>query len=917
MHKRDDVDFGQSRAILIGAETYEAGFGDRQPVPAGRSLREMRELLTEACEWPADRVETVMDPRDSGRLLRRMADLIEDVSDVLIFYYVGHGQLLVGGDRHDLGLAMTDTSEDPAHRRLTSLQFREVRGLIDRNSSARIKIFILDCCCSGIATKYGEPGSGSEAKMGNAHPTHGAGTYVWSACGHSDEAFFEPGKSGLTYFTKFLAQAVREAHEGAPPGATIQDLHLAVKADLAEVGQQVPRLVYSGEPDQSLFVVGRKPAFEFRPLQPRDPRTIGSYSLKAGLGGGGVGRVFLAFTDNGKPAAVKLLRAELGQDPKARERFGREIRVAQGVHSRFVARVLGSDSNAPDPWLACEYVCGPSLLDLVREVGPLATSEVLAIGAGIAKGLEDIHKAGAIHRDLKPVNVMLDEHGPKIVDFGVAKAVGATQITQSNAQLGTAAYKSPEQATGRTVTARSDVFSLGSTLYYLATGNVLFNAEEPIGVIYQIAHEEPDLDALDPDLRPLVQSCLAKNPADRPAPARIVEICADLIGAPTAPEIADKIPSATPLIQARMRALRSLERSFAHDPVDTPEPPQKQDNSDDDTIEVDGTPPKKRPPKTQQPSANKRAATGIVAVIATLICVFAVVAAQGLNRSTAQRGSGAGASSAPSTSTSSSQPPETQPSSVPSTSFSPFTPTLRPDPPTPSPSDTPTPDLMQSAQIGDCFTIGASYTNPNLQPADCAPQTFEVVRILPNTTDHGGCSDAPNDDFNVSNSKDDMVLCLTYHLPNTGPYHARPNTCVFGPNVDHTVWNSVSCNIGNFTVLKRVVGNTDKSQCNGLPGWNDTETIRTPWNQLNVMLCLAMNFPPEGTASIGSCMYKTGSGSNADFQSVPCSQANVVVTNRITGQYMDAGFCKPDAWTSWHPTGFPLMTYTTCFHAYP
>lgn len=644
MPRRDDIDFEHSRAILIGVETYEAGFRDRDPVPAARSLEELRDLLTGSCEWPDDRVETLLDPHDSGRLLRTMTGLIEEVSDVLIFYYVGHGQLLVGKERHDLGLALPDTREDPARRDLTSLRFREVRELIERVSHARIKIFILDCCCSGIATKYGDPGTGSVAPVGGVHPAHGAGTYVWTACGHSDEAFFEPGDSGLTYFTKFLSEAIREAHDAEPPGAGIPDLHSTVKRRLADSGaQQIPRLVYSGEPDQTLFVWSRRPGsasttFTFKPLDPGDPRTVGSYHLKARLGGGGLGRVFLAFTSDGGPVAVKLLRTEFGQDTEFRKRFGREIGVAQGVRSRFVAPVLGSDSNAPDPWLACAYVCGPSLLDLVREAGPLRTTEVLAIAAGIAKGLDDIHNAGAIHRDLKPANVMVDELGPKIIDFGIAKALSATQMTRTNVQLGTPAYKSPEQATGREVTARSDVFSLGSTLYFLATGKDLFDAEDPLGVIYQIAHEEPNLEDLEPELRDLVRSCLAKTPADRPAPARIVELCARAIGAPLAPAIAHEIPTATPLVRARMRALRALDR--------TPVPEAEGENDSPAGDRTTPPPPlwtyTPAAPPTQMPAGRQMSAQAVLViavVAAALICVVAVAMVQTLNRTTNQSGS--------------------------------------------------------------------------------------------------------------------------------------------------------------------------------------------------------------------------------------------------------------------------------------
>jgi serine/threonine protein kinase len=211
-------------------------------------------------------------------------------------------------------------------------------------------------------------------------------------------------------------------------------------------------------------------------------------------------------------------------------------------------------------------------------------------------------------------------------------------MTRTNVQLGTPAYKSPEQATGRAVTARSDVFSLGSTLYYLATGKDLFDAEDPLGVIYQIAHEEPDLSDLEPELRDLVRACLAKAPADRPAPARIVELCAQAIGAPLAPAVAHDIPTAAPLIRARVRALRTLQRNPA------PEAPVRDDSS---TGGSGTTPPPSWPdtPAAPPPQAQGRrqlstqAVVGIAAAVATLICVVAVAMVQGLNREANQPGS--------------------------------------------------------------------------------------------------------------------------------------------------------------------------------------------------------------------------------------------------------------------------------------
>lgn len=570
MSPRDDIDFRHSRAILIGTENYFAGFENRRPMPAARnSLEEMRALLTGPCEWPEDQVSTFLDWQDSGSVLRTMTSMIQDVTDVLLFYYVGHGQLLAeGGNRHDLGLALTDTREEQAHRALTSLRFREVRSQVEISCRARIKIFILDCCCSGIATKYAEPGGGRGLSMDDAR-SGTAGVYVWSACGHSQETYFETEPGGLTYFTRFLAEAVGEAHEGPPPGATIADLDdqvrecLGREEGLRELDTPVPSLLYSGRRHGFLFVRSRSAgygsgAFSFKPLEDIDPQRVGSYEIRARIGRGAVGQVFLAFSPEGRPIAVKLLRPELGEDQEFRSRFSREIDVAQRVHSPYVARVVGNDPNAKAPWLASEYVCGPSLHELVRESGPLPTRGVFWVAAGIAHALDAIHKVGAIHRDLKPANIMLDDKGPKVIDFGIAKAVAATQVTRTNVQPGTPAYKSPEQATGqRTITARSDVFALGSTMYFMATGIDLFGGDDPLGVAFRIAREDPDLSAVrDENLRNLIQLCLAKVPTDRPSPARVAAICEAAID-PVALDEVLRIGTAATSIRARNRALRA------------------------------------------------------------------------------------------------------------------------------------------------------------------------------------------------------------------------------------------------------------------------------------------------------------------------------------------------------------------------
>ena len=584
MSRRDDIDFGRSRAILVGTSQYTAGFEGRRPMPAAlNSLREMRKVLTGPCGWPDQQVTALEDEHDSSKLLRIISTLVQGVDDVLLFYYAGHGLPLPENGRYDLGLALTDTSEDPTQRALTSLRFRHLREQIDRACRARIRIFILDCCCSGIATKYAESSSHLTEYAESATPVRGAGTYILTACGHSQETYHEGGEEGLTYFTKFLAEAVREARGEPTPGATVAYLHDEVRrrlreADIPDV--PVPDLHYSGRPDQFLFVRGQATVLErqgssfgFAPLERGDPCKVGPYVLRARLGAGGIGRVFLAFTGQGQAVAVKLLKPELGQDPEFVRRFVQEIKVMRRVDGSRVAHLVDADPAAKEPWLVSDYVCGPSLHELVREAGPLPARDVLVIGAGIAQGLADIHAVGAVHRDLKPVNVVLDETGPRVIDFGIAKLVAASLMTRSNTQLGTPRYKSPEQATGGEITGASDVFTLGSTLYFLATGQDAFQTEDPLGIIHQIAHEEPDLDLLDREVREVVRACTAKDPADRPTPAQVVEMCAAVAG-PVLSGAHLRIRPASVAIAARAEALRALTSDAPRMPPGTLDSPR-------------------------------------------------------------------------------------------------------------------------------------------------------------------------------------------------------------------------------------------------------------------------------------------------------------------------------------------------------
>ncbi|MFF7182086.1 ABC transporter substrate-binding protein [Streptomyces sp. NPDC008121] len=259
-------------------------------------------------------------------------------------------------------------------------------------------------------------------------------------------------------------------------------------------------------------------------LRPADPSTIAGFRLLGRLGAGGMGVVYLARSSGGALAALKLIRAEHAADPGFRERFRREAAVAESLTGRWVVKVLGSDPEAREPWLATEFVPGPSLAEAVAVHGPLPETTVRPLGARLAEALTDLHRAGLVHRDVKPANVLLALDGPRLIDFGIARSAGATALTATDVMIGTPGFLSPEQARAAgagAVGPASDVFSLGCVLAHAATGRRPFGTGTVAVVVYRTVHEEPDLDGLPPALTALVAACLAKDPTTRPTASEI------------------------------------------------------------------------------------------------------------------------------------------------------------------------------------------------------------------------------------------------------------------------------------------------------------------------------------------------------------------------------------------------------------
>ncbi len=238
------------------------------------------------------------------------------------------------------------------------------------------------------------------------------------------------------------------------------------------------------------------------------------------LGAGGMGLVYLARSASGRRVAIKTVRTELAEDQLFRVRFTREVEAARAVSGFYTAAVVDADPRAAVPWLATAYVPAPSLEEIVNECGPLPAQAVRWLAAGIAEALQSIHGAGLVHRDLKPSNVLVVEDGPRVIDFGIASGVSNTRLTMTNVAVGTPAYMSPEQARdSRSVTGASDVFSLGSTLVFAATGHAPFHGANPVETVFMLLREGPDLAGLPDELRPLMESCMQMEAPHRPSPA--------------------------------------------------------------------------------------------------------------------------------------------------------------------------------------------------------------------------------------------------------------------------------------------------------------------------------------------------------------------------------------------------------------
>ncbi|MEV5725742.1 serine/threonine-protein kinase [Streptomyces pharetrae] len=275
------------------------------------------------------------------------------------------------------------------------------------------------------------------------------------------------------------------------------------------------------------------------PLTHDDPAALGPYRLIARLGSGGMGTVYMARSAGGRTVALKTMHPGIAADPAARTRFRLEADAARVIGGEFGAGVVDADPLAPTPWLATEYVLGPPLDEAVEAAGPLPEPALRALGAALCAALGRLHQSEVVHRDLKPSNILVTAYGPKLIDFGIARAIGDDRLTRLGAAVGTPAFMSPEQATGQDHDAAGDVFALAGVLVFAATGRAPFGHGQTQDLLYRVRYADPDLSGVPDALVPVLAQCLDKNPFRRPATADLAVRLHDGTG-----HFADHLPDA-------------------------------------------------------------------------------------------------------------------------------------------------------------------------------------------------------------------------------------------------------------------------------------------------------------------------------------------------------------------------------------
>ena len=347
------------------------------------------------------------------------------------------------------------------------------------------------------------------------------------------------------------------------------------------------------------------------PLRETDPTRVGSYQLLARLGAGGMGVVYLASGQDGRPVALKVLRPEMADDAEFRTRFSREVTALTRVRGVCTVRVLDADTTSARPFLVTEYAEGPSLAEYVDSRGPMDPQMLYGLATGLAEALTAIHAAGIVHRDLKPSNVLLTPGGPKVIDFGIAQMLDATAVTRAGMTVGSAGYMAPEQIMGRAGTA-ADIFSWAVTIAYAASGQPPFGTGTSEVILYRILHETPDIAAVPAALHAQVAAALDKDPHGRP----------------TAPELLSQLTRTAALPSAGSDNPTQTVLAQTWHPAGPPPSAPSRAASSWSTPSWGAPPPDTRPPDTRPPDTPRRAGMRRP-VLLTLVLAVAILLGAG------------------------------------------------------------------------------------------------------------------------------------------------------------------------------------------------------------------------------------------------------------------------------------------------
>ena len=506
------------------------------------------------------------------------------------------------------------------------------------------------------------------------------------------------------------------------------------------------------------------PQSALAPLRRWDPERIGPFGLLGRLGAGAMGQVYLGRSTAGRLVAVKTIKIEFAEEAGFRSHFAHEVAAARRVSGVFTAAVVAADADADVPWLATAYIAAPSLSRLVRGGGPLPVPAVRWLAAGCAEALESIHHAGLVHRDLKPSNVLVSPDGPRVIDFGVARAAERIQLTVTRGALGTPAYMAPEQARDtRQASAASDIFSLGATLLFAATGHPPYLGDTVMDILVRLATEAPDVTDLPAELVPVVTACLERSPRNRPTSTALLAELAPFVGATASPGSGHSyLPASTlTLIGEYERGPGTPEPRPGHDHG---QPPLTDEVNEDATFgsyvalpAAPGAPHRRRPPKRVV------AGVGLGVGAAALLAVGAVLGASLTDAN--GRAPGYSAASSPTPAGTATYP-----------TLPPVPPGNPGPPPTTLPNETSTrPKLVMGQPFGDGYTVYVVHGS------GFVPLTQVQVHLM----GHGVASFRPTVDqkgtFNYAIDQGHLffpgaIPAGTYHVLVTGAKGRRATT---------------------------------------------------------------------------------------------------------------------------------------------